>query len=48
MLIVPKGCTTLFLAVFGGQDKVETAYSSSFEKLTEDQQEKLKKVIENS
>lgn len=33
-------------AVYTG--KVETAYSSSFEKLTEDQQEKLKKVIENS
>lgn len=33
-------------AIYTG--KVETVYSSSFEKLTKDQQEKLKKVIENS
>lgn len=33
-------------AVYTG--KVETVYSSNFEKLTKDQQEKLKKVIENS
>lgn len=33
-------------AVYTG--KIETVYSSNFEKLTKDQQEKLKKVIENS
>ena len=33
-------------AIYTG--KIETVYSSNFEKLTEDQQEKLKKVIENS
>lgn len=33
-------------AVFTGE--IETVYSSNFEKLTKDQKEKLKKVIENS
>lgn len=33
-------------AIYTG--KIETVYSSNFEKITEDQQEKLKKVIENS
>ena len=33
-------------AIYTGE--VETVYSSNFKKLTEDQQEKLKKVIENS
>lgn len=33
-------------AIYTG--KVETVYSSNFEKLTKDQKEKLKKVIENS